>query len=199
MPAGGRTLSRVPTFTAAAAELHIWRARLDAGGWPPADGLPAAERERAARMRRGEVRQRWVASRWALRGVLGRYLDLEPAEIELRFGDRGKPLLAGAASLAFNLSHSDELALVAVAPGLEVGVDVERIGERTPAFYADWVRREAVAKCHGTGLGAPLPEAPVAVAELDAEPGFAAAVAVAGDAVPPLRWLTIEPASLRRD
>jgi 4'-phosphopantetheinyl transferase len=156
-----------------------------------------------------------------LRDVLSRYLEDEPEEIELQIGARGKPTLADRRSpLRFNLSHSRDLAIVAVARGREVGVDVEWIDPRRDvlalarralapaeaqavkaaptearptAFYAAWTRREAIAKCLGTGLWAPLPEAAVAVAALDAGPGFAAAIAVAGDEVPPLRRFVIEP------
>jgi 4'-phosphopantetheinyl transferase len=148
-------------------------------------------------MLRAEARGRWIAARWALRGVLGRYLRQDPAGIELRTGSLGKPMLAEKGeSLRFNLSHSGDLALVAIARGREVGVDVERIGARTAGFYADWTRREATAKCFGTGLGAPLPDDPVILLDLDAPPGFAAAVAVSGDAAPALRRFTIAPSDI---
>lgn len=186
-PVDGRLLREL-------AELHVWQARLDSGGWAAAGDLPAAERDRAAGLHRAEARRRWVASRWALRGVLGRYLEREPAEVELRFGSRGKPMLAEAeASLRFNLSHSGELALIAVASGREVGVDVERIRSKPAAYYAAWTRREAIAKCHGAGLWAPLPDVPVAVSALDAGAGFAASVAITGEEVPPLRQFVAEP------
>ncbi len=174
--------------------MHLWHAQLDRDDWPGAKGLPATERERAGLLLRPEARRRWVASRWALRGVLGGYLRRDPAGIELLLAERGKPRLADpTASLRFNLSHSGELAVVAVATGLEVGVDVQRRGSRPAEYYAEWTRREAVAKCHGTGLWTQLPEAPVAVASFDAGPGFAATVAVAGDSVPPLRHFAAEP------
>jgi len=167
------------------------------------------------------ARERWVASRWALRGVLARYLEQEPAAIELHRGKRGKPLLASpGTSLRFNLSHSDGLVVVALSKDLEVGVDVERIKPRrkllslakralTPAeaarveaaapedrlavFHAAWARREATAKCFGVGLHTPLPSAATAVVDLDAWPGYAAAVAVAATTVPALRCFTLEP------
>lgn len=174
--------------------LHVWRARLDAGEWSSAEDLPDAERERAAAMRRAVARRRWVAARWALREVLGRYLERDPAAIELSFGERGKPMLADpAASLRFNLSHSGELALIAIGEGREVGVDVQLIGSRPAQFYAEWAEREAIAKCHGTGLWAPLPDAAVSVAELDAGPDHAAAVAVAGERMPPLERFEAKP------
>ena len=188
-------------------EVHVWRAELDRGSWPSHELLPPAERERAEGMRRPLPRDRWVASRWALRGVLARYLDEDPAAVALRLGERGKPALADpTATLRFNLSHSGALALIAVTEGLEVGVDVEEIDPerdvvplaergldpaaaaavraappeaRATAFHEAWVRREAVIKCLGGGLGAPLPPDPVAVSALDAGPGYAAALAVA--------------------
>lgn len=176
------------------AELHVWCARLDSLAWPDPDALPAAERDRAARILRPQARQRWTAARWSLRKVLGCYLEREPARIELRFGDRGKPMLAESeASLRFNLSHSGELAMIAVAEEREVGVDVQLIGSRPAAFYADWTRREALAKCHGTGLWAPLPDAAVTVTELDGGPGYAAAVAIAGEELPSVRRFELEP------
>lgn len=142
-------------------DLHVWQARLEPG-----------------------------AARWALRGVLSRYLDEDPAAIELRLGERGKPMLADPdAALHFNLSHSGELALIAVCRDREVGVDVQRMrrrrGRERPAeFYAEWTKREAIAKCHGVGLWAPLPDAPVTVSELAIDPGYAAAIAIAGETMP---------------
>ncbi len=129
--------------------------------------------------------------------MLGRYLGLDPLEIELSLGEHGKPRLADPkAPLRFNLSHSGELALITVSAELETGVDVQRVDKRPAAFYADWTRREAIVKCHGTGLGRPVPDAPVAVTGLHIGPGYAGAVAVAGAAVPPLRRFEIEPAEL---
>ncbi|HEX2391479.1 MAG TPA: 4'-phosphopantetheinyl transferase superfamily protein [Solirubrobacterales bacterium] len=202
-------------------EIHVWEADLDAAGWPGPQSLPAAERERAERLLRPLGRRRWVAARWALRGVLGRYTDLPPAEIELRAGDGGKPRLEGAEEgLRFNLSHSHGLAAVAVAVGAEVGIDIEwidpdrdiealapraldatgaeRVVAAPPArkpevFHAAWTRREAVGKCLGVGLASPPPGARVAVAPLEVRPGFAAAVAIAAESVPPLRRFEIAP------
>jgi 4'-phosphopantetheinyl transferase len=202
-------------------EVHVWRADLDAPGWPSAGSLPADERARANRFLRTEARLRWVASRWALRGVLSRYLEQEPVEIELAQGEHGKPRLAPSDErLEFNLSHSGAIALVAVCDACAVGVDVERIetgrdlvelaeralqpedaaavraasgAARVTAFYERWARHEAALKCLGHGLSAPRGEAPVAVRSLQPEPGYAGAVAVAGAEMPPLRCWTFSP------
>ena len=174
--------------------VHVWRADLDCPGWPGAGGLPPAERERAARLAHPVRRRRWVAARWALRGVLAGYLDRAPAEIELCAGERGKPRLASPdRALRFNLSHSGVRALVAVAWDREVGVDVEELGSRPGDFYAAWTRREAVAKCHGVGLWAPLPDAAVAVSQIEAPAGFAAALAVSGEEMPTRTHFLAEP------
>lgn len=203
-------------------ELHLWRADLEAPGWPSAGALPDDERIRANRFLRTEARLRWVASRWALRGVLSRYLEREPGAIELVRGEHGKPRLGDetAAQLEFNLSHSGPVALIAVCGDCAVGVDVEKIetrkdlvelaeralqpqdaaavraasgAERVTAFYERWARHEATLKCLGRGLGAPRGEVPVAVRSLQPQPGFAGAVAVVGDELPPLHCWTFGP------
>ena len=110
-----------------AAEIHVWRAQLDSEEWPGADRLPAGERNRAARLHSLRGRKRWLAARWALRGVLGRYLDTDPAAVELQVAEGGKPALAApGSSLRFNLSHAAGEALIAVSWEREVGVDIEQ-------------------------------------------------------------------------
>jgi 4'-phosphopantetheinyl transferase len=159
--------------------VHIWRAALDEAGWPDPGRLPTPERERAASFLREEPGRRWVAARWVLRRVLEGYLGEPAAEIALELDDNGKPRLRNGDGIEFNLSHSNGLALVAVAAGREVGVDVELIEpgrdlvalaerafdpddvaavravselERPAVFYAAWTRHEARLKCLGTGL-----------------------------------------------
>jgi 4'-phosphopantetheinyl transferase len=193
-----------------AGEVHVWRSRLD-GPWPGVEGLPAPERERAAGFLREDATGRWVAARWALRRVLARYLDQPAAEIALELGENDKPQLADRSSgLRFNLSHSRDLVLIAVAREREVGVDVERVepdrdllalaeralapealaeiraaapADRPRAFYRAWTRHEARLKCLGTGLGGEDSGGPVALADLEVGSGHAAAVAASGPAL----------------
>jgi 4'-phosphopantetheinyl transferase len=167
--------------------------------------LSADERERAARL---ADRARWVVARAALRTVLARELRAPPETLRFALGAHGKPELPGA-ELRFNLSHSGDRALIAVA-GAEVGVDVERTarrsravertltaGERAALTGPDrhvellriWCRKEALAKALGGGLGwAPedfdttRPDGHV-LADLDPGEGYVGAVAVAGDAL----------------
>jgi 4'-phosphopantetheinyl transferase len=165
--------------------------------------LSAEERERAARLAAAE---RWIVARAAVRIVLGDRLGRSPAELAIATGPHGKPELTGA-PLRFNHSHSGDRALVALAHGVEVGVDVERTarrsgaiertlteGERAALTGGDrhtellrvWCRKEALAKAIGGGLGW-APErfdtsapGPYALADVDAGAGYVAALAVAG-------------------
>jgi 4'-phosphopantetheinyl transferase len=196
---------------------HLWRVPLDALG-PRPPGLSIAERERASRLLRRDAAERWAASRWALRRVLGRYAGVPAAAIALELGENGKPRLADPAhGLEFNLSHSGGLALIAVSQR-PVGVDVERIEpsrdllglaeraldpaalgrvrgadptRRAAVFFTEWVRHEARLKCLGTGLSenGGASTDPVAVRTLEVDDGYAAAVALAGPEVgQPRRW-----------
>ncbi|HEX6022395.1 MAG TPA: 4'-phosphopantetheinyl transferase superfamily protein [Solirubrobacter sp.] len=170
----------------------------------PCDPAPlsADERERAARMRRPGP---WIASRVALRTVLGERLGIAPSEVVFALGPHGKPELPGS-PVRFSLAHSGEHAVIAVAEA-EVGVDVERLqrtsraiertlteGERAalgPDRHVElmriWCRKEALAKAIGGGLGwAPerfdtsRPDG-FALVDLELSAGYVGAVAVAGE------------------
>ena len=135
-----------------AGEIHIWAVRLD----PPDEvverlgrSLAADEWTRANRFRFDRHRRQYVVGRGALRSLLAAYLGTRPELVPFTYGPRGKPFLAppeDGSGLFFNLSNSDELALVGFVRGREVGVDIEYkkpmpdcvdISER---FFSDWER-----------------------------------------------------------
>src|SRR5262249_13205105 len=121
----------------------------------------------------------------------GRYLDLEPWHVQFRYLANGKPALAEeveGSELTFNWSHSDGMALYAVAQGRMVGVGLERrrpdvgylqIAERffalggvaalralpddgrLDAFFCLWTCKEAWVKAAGVGLSFPLAQVEV--------------------------------------
>ena len=177
------------TGTMAPGETHIWHAQLDppgAAGRQMARLLSADERARAARFRDPRLRARFAAARGALRSVLGLYLDTPAAALRFEYGAHGKPHLASPQNphrVAFNLSHSGPVALIAITSDRAVGIDVERIRPgvevmalaerffcaeeareirrlapalRVQAFHACWTRKEAVIKAWGDGLFARL-------------------------------------------
>jgi 4'-phosphopantetheinyl transferase len=165
--------------------VHVWTIDLDVDQstiGSMLNLLSGDERVRAARLRTTELRLRFVAAHGAVRTILGGYLDCAPETIAFAATAEGKPFLANG-SLAFNLSHSEALALCAVARSGQLGVDVERIRpvpdadeivrrffapgevreytalppqERLRAFFSLWTRKEALVKAVGSGLRRPL-------------------------------------------
>ena len=121
--------------TLTANEVHVWLVRVDDTGLCVAcceNLLSAAERERAARFKFEKDRRLYTAAHAGLRSILAGYLNVAPADLEFATGPRGKPHLAPVftkVKLEFNLSHSHEVALIAVTREREIGVDVERVRE----------------------------------------------------------------------
>ena len=178
-------------------EVHVWQATLDR---TPSelqslfDSLAADERARAGRFHFDRDRVRFVVARGVLRAILGRYMNRAPVSLSFRYGSHGKPALAGEAdgdAICFNLSHSNGVALYAIARHRAVGVDLERIRFDLPvveiaerffsrrevaalrmlpseqqhqAFFCCWTRKEAYIKARGEGLSLPLDQFDVSLA-----------------------------------
>ncbi len=96
------------------------------------------ERNRSARFRFEKGRRRFVVARGALRELLGRYLGTDPGQIRFTYNAFGKPELHPdfGDRLKFNLAHSGDLTLIAIARDADVGVDVECIEGRGESSYA---------------------------------------------------------------
>lgn len=150
--------------------------------------LSVDERERADRFRVAHVRDWFVVTRAVLRMLLGQYLSRHPSEITFYDGPYGKPALAeGEDLLAFSLSHSGGVALLALTAGVPVGVDIQELSPgrardemvrrwftgreadawramppdlQTDGFFRVWTRKEAI-KATGEGLAAPLSQVEV--------------------------------------
>ena len=161
--------------------VDVWQLELDRGRDGDLALLSGDERERAARFRYEVDRSRFVTGRAMLRRILACYVGCDPASVPLVYGEFGKPALAGSAGPFFNLSHSQDVGLLAIS-GREVGVDVEHPsgqvddqvaerffagdevemlrslppGSRMRAFLSCWTRKEAYLKAKGGGLRFPL-------------------------------------------
>jgi 4'-phosphopantetheinyl transferase len=132
------------------------------------------------------VRGRYVVAHGAVREVLAALTATAPDALRIErrcvhCGDpaHGKPQLAGPSELSFNLAHTGSSALVAVAQGAPVGVDVEVIRARrnlerlarrvltpeeydawrvvprtarTVEFLRNWTAKEAYLKAIGLGI-----------------------------------------------
>lgn len=169
---------------ASPAAFEVWRVDLDRE--PLADELQMLddqERTRAARFAFDGLRRRYRAGHVALRGLLARHNASDPAALRFERGVHGKPRLTGRANTpAFNLSDSDDIALIALAPEGDIGVDVETLKPvtdaielaalhfcereaawlgaapralRDRAFLRVWVVKEACLKAIGSGLSLP--------------------------------------------
>lgn len=163
-------------------EVEVWTVRLRPAG-APYGLLDAEERARAARLRDEGRRDRFVTAHAALRCIAGARLGRAPERLRFARGPFGKPELLDAEGLFVNLSHSEGIALVALAAA-PVGVDVERwrtaatatrvaeryfppaereavaaapaspgAGGRAALFARLWTRKEACVKAEGARLG----------------------------------------------
>jgi 4'-phosphopantetheinyl transferase len=191
-----------------AGEVHLWRAQLR-----PTDlmrtGLSPDDWMRAGRFHFDRDRERFIASRGIQRQVLSQYLGIEAGEVRFSTGPYGKPQLPET-MLRFNLSHSDDLMLLAVTHGRELGVDVEfmrpdvpfemladhyfdpedawdlrllPIAQRPWKFYDIWTSTEAQLKASGIGLsqGVKVSDADRwSLMKFAPAAGYTAAVAVEG-------------------
>lgn len=142
--------------------------------------LDSTERTRAARFVHEDRRRRWRAAHVALRRVLGQHLGQTPESLQFSHDANGKPQLMGCPGWHFNLSDSEDWALIGMQKGTPIGVDIEvRRGldsalalacrlytpaeqaavkaasegaERDDVFLRVWTRKEACLKAVGLGL-----------------------------------------------
>ena len=161
-------------------DVHVWCIDLQAPAVAPSHCLDQAELERARRFVHSDDARRYVHAHVALRAILGAYLGCEPARAAFVQEPPGKPRLVGPrGGLHFNLSHSKELALLALGAAGELGVDVEAVRPDLPGpdlaaavldareleqlaglpeaaqaepFVTCWTRKEACLKAVGLGL-----------------------------------------------
>lgn len=147
-----------------------------------ADSLTNEELIHAKKFRFDDDRRRWKAYRAALRRILGKEIGVDPLSVPLVHTAFGKPLLDRPYErLNFNLSHSPDLALLALSYAGPVGIDIEaniRAKEllecidtfchpkevhhlpseeiaRADALMDIWTAKEAMLKALGTGLSHP--------------------------------------------
>ncbi|MGO8672147.1 MAG: 4'-phosphopantetheinyl transferase family protein [Capsulimonadaceae bacterium] len=99
--------------------------------------LDSRELARAERLSRAPDVARYVRAHGILREVLSRYAESFAAGAQYHYGPFGKPDLPGT-DIRFNMSDSGGALLVAVARGVDVGVDIER---RRPIDVLRFARR----------------------------------------------------------
>lgn len=161
-------------------QLHLWQFDLDhpdRGRWE--ETLCAEEFRKAERFVRQQHRERFLQGRCVLRSLLSRYAGVAPRALEIGYTRYGKPCLPWRYGLGFNLSHSENRAVIAIGRNRQIGIDIERLvlpdGVRglarlvfsdeewlaftalpddalLLAFFTCWTRKEALVKAIGAGL-----------------------------------------------
>ncbi len=148
------------------------------------------ELARADRFHFEKHRRRFINARVGLRALLAAVTEVSPDSIRFEYACHGKPTIKRSVAtdnageqLHFNLSHSRDMALLAVTLGSEVGTDIEahrpcqqalaiagrhfttseaeghrrlQGDEQTDRFFQLWSAKEAVIKLLGSGLQFPL-------------------------------------------
>ncbi len=195
------------TRTITPGEVHIWRIDLDKPAAGMLELLSPDEIERSGRLKQALDRNRFIRAHGAMRFILGDYLGLNGKLLTFGVGDKGKPyLIRPDTSLKFNLSHCEDMALLAVTKEISVGIDLERIRTEPlqlkiakrmfpepvytrlsalppehvgKEFLHYWTEFEAKAKCMGEGIfsnGDKQNRLPTA--HFIPEPGWTACVAI---------------------
>ena len=155
--------------------------------------LSTSEKIKADRFKFRQHQHRYQAVHGILRIILGRYLKLDPAQINFTHRDRGKPYLTADCNplnLQFNLSHSENMAIVGISRDRPIGVDLEKIRpmenaeqlaerffcaseyalltqaipeERDKLFFQLWTAKEAYLKATGEGISGGLNQIEIAL------------------------------------
>ena len=180
-------------------EVHVWALILETSAevksqcW---NWLSRIEQERAERLRFEQDRRHFIVAHGWLRHILAGYTLTNPCHVPILHAPGGKPQLDNemlrSYDLRFNLTHSNGRALLALARGFEVGVDLEEIRDavqhlklserffsrtewqtikscsndrQREMFFRYWVGKESVMKAQGTGLLFPLDQCELAMSD----------------------------------
>ncbi len=172
-----------PTYQLNPSQIDIWHIALDPSvsfehqlNW-----LNTEELARFQRFYFPQHRRRFARARLAVKMILARYLHCPPSHICLQYQTHGKPELSHPSHITFNLSHSQDIALLAVGQQHTLGIDVEQFSLRSfhgiatqffspneqtylqhspPTlvplrFFSIWSRKEALIKANGLGIHYP--------------------------------------------
>jgi 4'-phosphopantetheinyl transferase len=138
--------------------------------------LNAPEHKRAERFHKEIDRNRFIICRSILKIVLAAHTSLEVKSIYFDYHFNKKPYLASHPEVCFNISHSEDYAVIALSRK-KVGIDIEYISKdfnftellsdvfednelleiqnadnKKYAFYTLWTRKEAFVKALGKGI-----------------------------------------------
>lgn len=162
-------------------QIDLWQYSLETLS-PFAEALLSTdELKRAQRFHFPRHQRRFTMARAGMRVILAHYLGMNPKALQFLTNEYGKPYLNPELPIEFNLSHSQDLALLAVGQKHPLGVDIEFFSARpfvgmsnmmfsdsekqkyaqvpksmrSLAFFQVWAQKEAFIKACGLGLSYP--------------------------------------------
>jgi len=183
-------------------DIHVWRAALAASPEELAyfqTLLSPDEKSRAVRFYFDRDRNRYIAGRGMLRILLGHYAGVDARDVPITYGPQAKPLLEQTVDrkrLEFNLSNTEDWAVIAFCWNNPVGVDIERVrpfpeadafaqrfysssetallnsslgDAKWDVFFKFWTCKEAFLKAKGSGLTFPLNQVEISLSEPDVQ------------------------------
>jgi 4'-phosphopantetheinyl transferase len=197
--------------------IHVWTWNLDG---PPLDSdwsvLSDEETNRARRFVYPRDRDRYVCAHASMRTLLSGYTGIDAAKLTFITLTYGKPQIecnSGMRPIHFNLTHSANMAALAVSRDYDLGIDLEQVQTIDPeiandhfspselltlnslpaalwlaGFYRCWTSKEALLKGEGMGLNLPLNGFSVEVHPQRP----AALISVAPQTNIPLTWTVVE-------
>jgi len=151
------------------------------------------ERTRAGKFASEQKSREFIITRGSLREILGHALHEDPRRFNIDYEAQGRPYLNGNeqhSRIHFSVTHSHELALIAMTMDHNIGIDLEKIrtdiehtglsrrffstaeyqalqhytdAARLRAFFATWTRKEAIIKATGIGIALGLKQFDVSV------------------------------------
>ncbi len=164
--------------------IDLWQFSLEHEHHAADQLLNADERARADRFYFSRHKRRFATARATLRIILSRYLNTAPERLEFSYNPHGKPSVINSQKLQFNMSHTEDMAVLAIGKTFPMGVDIEKYSARPyegiaktlfseqefaefqkappsikPAiFFHVWAQKEAFIKASGLGLSYPTKE-----------------------------------------
>lgn len=163
-------------------QIDVWICRLAKLPAGSLEVLSQSERERAAKFAVRRPAKAFIQRRTIIRNLLSEHLGIPATEIEIEESQSGKPSIINPnveTALGFSIANSTDILIVALARGMETGVDVEVLHPpsdiqnlalryftdrevkhvqslpescATIGFLKLWTRKEAIMKAHGDGM-----------------------------------------------
>lgn len=165
-------------------QVHLWKLKISEFEpyfedlW---NTLSTQEKEKANKFRFKKDRLCNVVARGVLKKLLYSYCNAN--SLDIQYTKYNKPYIIHDSGICFNLSHSKDCIVIAIAKNIDLGVDIEFLDKNTEhedvassffateeqkalselksldkalGFYRCWTRKEAFIKALGTGLSFPL-------------------------------------------